>query len=217
LLHGALAPSLGSPSHSLIPIFLIVSYSGWKKFNSNSGWKDKNKGWSEVFQALSHWSYHNSGGEVLLCDIQGGIDDFGAILTDPVIASTTAGRYGPADLGMRGISTFFSQHVCNEYCRDHWIRPVDQKVYIPVTSGTSMESSGSISALGVIKPHRQKPAKVPSHMVGSADGSGRGGGGARGGAGGMPMGGWSSFLADPRWGGGVLEEGDEDEEDEDDY
>jgi hypothetical protein len=53
----------------------------YEKFNSNSGWaprpasdehKDKFAAWGEAMQALSHFSYHNSYGKVLLCDLQGG-------------------------------------------------------------------------------------------------------------------------------------------------
>ena len=46
----------------------------YEKFNSNTGWADITGGaWSEVMQALSHFSYHNSGGQFLLCDLQGGV------------------------------------------------------------------------------------------------------------------------------------------------
>lgn len=46
----------------------------FQKFNSNSGWvKFPGTQWSDVLQALSHFSYHHSGGERLLCDIQGGV------------------------------------------------------------------------------------------------------------------------------------------------
>lgn len=38
-------------------------------------------------QALSHFSYHFSDGNLLLCDLQGGIAQDHIILTDPVILS----------------------------------------------------------------------------------------------------------------------------------
>jgi Alpha-kinase family len=45
----------------------------FEKFNSNSGWVNPNGGvWGDAIQALSHFSYHDSGGEYLLCDLQGG-------------------------------------------------------------------------------------------------------------------------------------------------
>lgn len=46
----------------------------FEKFNSNTGWADITGGaWSEAMQALSHFSYHNSGGQFVLCDLQGGV------------------------------------------------------------------------------------------------------------------------------------------------
>lgn len=88
----------------------------YKKFNSNSGWTDESKPWALAMQALSHFSYHISGGNFVLCDLQGGIYQNEVVLTDPVILSPTQ-QYGVTDLGPNGISSFFSQHVCNEHCR----------------------------------------------------------------------------------------------------
>lgn len=46
----------------------------FKKYNSNGGWVYfPGTSWSDALQALSHFSYHHSGGQLLLCDIQGGI------------------------------------------------------------------------------------------------------------------------------------------------
>lgn len=46
----------------------------YEKFNSNTGWSAAVTGsmWSEAMQALSHFSYHSTGGQFLLCDLQGG-------------------------------------------------------------------------------------------------------------------------------------------------
>lgn len=45
----------------------------FEKFNSNSGWAPvSGNAWTEAMQALSHFSYHNSSGQFLLCDLQGG-------------------------------------------------------------------------------------------------------------------------------------------------
>lgn len=57
----------------------------YQKFNSNTGWSNDGFAWGRAMQALSHYSYHISGGTLLLCDLQGGIYEDGAILTDPVI------------------------------------------------------------------------------------------------------------------------------------
>ena len=58
-------------------------------------------------QALSHYSYHVSSGQFVLCDLQGGIYSDGAIITDPVIISRSAGTYGPTDLGAGWHSELF--------------------------------------------------------------------------------------------------------------
>jgi hypothetical protein len=42
------------------------------------------------------------------------------------------------DLGPDGISTFFSQHYCNDYCRPHWTMPANQRQYFDVVAGTTM-------------------------------------------------------------------------------
>ncbi len=47
---------------------------------------------------------------------EGGIYQHELVLSDPVILSRT-GDYGVTDLGRDGISSFFSQHDCNQYCR----------------------------------------------------------------------------------------------------
>ncbi|KAM7211388.1 alpha-protein kinase 1 [Rhypophila decipiens] len=107
------------------------------KFNSNSGWADDDEGWPEVMQALSHFSYHVTGGNFVLCDLQGGIYRKHVVLSDPVILSRNR-DFGVTDLGPAGISTFFSQHRCNVYCRPHWTAPANPRQLLPVVQGTSM-------------------------------------------------------------------------------
>lgn len=110
----------------------------FEKFNSNSGWSpDQQTAWVEAMQALSHYSYHSSQRQVLLCDLQGGIYKDGFIITDPVIMSL-GNEYGPTDLGSQGISTFFARHKCNQFCHAHWMKPADKKVYFDANKGTSM-------------------------------------------------------------------------------
>lgn len=67
-------------------------------------------------QALSHFSYHITGGNFVLCDLQGGIYQHEIVLSDPIILSRTR-EYGVTDLGPEGISSLFSQHYCNGFCR----------------------------------------------------------------------------------------------------
>ncbi|KAH6843290.1 kinase-like domain-containing protein [Chaetomium sp. MPI-CAGE-AT-0009] len=109
----------------------------YKKFNSNSGWKDDWGAWPQVMQALSHFSYHISGGNHVLCDLQGGIYQHEIVLSDPVILSRN-GDYGVTDLGSNGISSFFSQHDCNQYCRPNWTKPANPRRYFNPVPGTTM-------------------------------------------------------------------------------
>ena len=109
----------------------------YQKFNSNSGWTDESRAWGLAMQALSHFSYHVTGGMYVLCDLQGGIYQHEVVLTDPVILSRTR-EYGVTDLGPEGISSFFSQHVCNDFCRPHWSAPANPVQHFRPVPGTSM-------------------------------------------------------------------------------
>lgn len=110
----------------------------WVKFNSNTGWADTDTPWPRVMQALSHFSYHTTGGNMDLCDLQGGYYRDGVILSDPVILSRTK-SFGVTDLGPAGISSFFSHHVCNEYCRSSWQTPRDRAMHYTPIKSTTME------------------------------------------------------------------------------
>lgn len=109
----------------------------YQKFNSNTGWSDDSIPWARVMQALSHFSYHATDGQTLLCDLQGGVYSDGVVLTDPVVMSNQR-CFGPTDLGPHGISTFFGNHFCNEFCRREWRKPHDQTRYHHSTAGTTM-------------------------------------------------------------------------------
>ena len=127
----------------------------WQKFNSNTGWKDDSLQWSRVMQALSHFSYHTSGGQFVLCDLQGGVYSNGVVLTDPVILSRS-GQYGVTDLGSKGISSFFATHKCNEFCKADWATPKDTAQYYNVMKRTSMD--GAMSGRGHVSNRGSRPA-----------------------------------------------------------
>ncbi|KAI4859329.1 kinase-like protein [Hypoxylon rubiginosum] len=109
----------------------------YQKFNSNTGWTDESKTWGEVMQALSHFSYHVTGGQFVLCDLQGGVYQQEVVLSDPVILSRNR-DYGVTDLGPDGISSFFSQHSCNNFCRSNWTRPMNPVPVFRPVAGTTM-------------------------------------------------------------------------------
>ncbi|KAI5863733.1 kinase-like domain-containing protein [Durotheca rogersii] len=109
----------------------------YQKFNSNTGWNDDSRVWGEVMQALSHFSYHVTGGQFVLCDLQGGIYQREVVLSDPVILSRRR-DYGVTDLGPDGISSFFSHHTCNRFCRPNWAKPWNPVARYDPVPGTTM-------------------------------------------------------------------------------
>lgn len=85
----------------------------YEKWNSNGGWQSETA-WGKVMAALSHFSYHVTNGQCLLCDLQGGISDTsGCTLTDPVICSRNR-SFGLTDLGPEGIVKWFQNRECRE-------------------------------------------------------------------------------------------------------
>lgn len=111
----------------------------YRKFNSNSGWNDESTAWSLAMQALSHFSYHITNGNYLLCDLQGGVSTTPSqvILSDPVILSRSR-EFGVTDLGPDGIESFFSSHVCNRYCNPKWATFANPRQFFRPQKGTSM-------------------------------------------------------------------------------
>ncbi|CZT48650.1 related to protein kinase [Rhynchosporium secalis] len=106
-----------------VKVFIEPFIGNYRKFISNRGWTPMAGNASgDVMQALSHFSYHVSYGQLLLCDLQGGVYQNGFILSDPVIMSPTQ-NYGPLDLGIDGINSFFSRHRCGFFCDKQWTMP----------------------------------------------------------------------------------------------
>ena len=136
----------------------------FEKFNSNTGWVPaRTNPWLEVMQALSHYSYHTTNGRLLLCDLQGGVYKDGFIITDPVIMSENR-EYGPTDLGLEGIHTFFARHKCNQYCsRRGWMRPQGVRAHFPAQHSTSMMlvPTRHSRAHLTYAPQRQQPRYNP--------------------------------------------------------
>jgi hypothetical protein len=118
----------------------------FKKFNSNTGWTSKESSeWIKIMQALSHYTYHKTSGQFLLCDLQGGLYRNGAIITDPIITSRNR-TFGSTDLGPNGISSFFGRHTCNKFCRSNWTKPKDCHLYHKEEEGSSLEYNPVIAS-----------------------------------------------------------------------
>jgi hypothetical protein len=120
----------------------------YEKFTSNNGWIGNSSHLQvRCMEAFTHFSYHESGGQLIVCDIQGRYKKNRRDkkksrfeLGDPAICSRRR-LYGPTDLGEKGIDSFFDNHVCNEFCEDNWNRPQRTFQWFPRTQGTSMLSS----------------------------------------------------------------------------
>ena len=97
----------------------------FQKFTSNNGWiADADEvGWEgEVAEAYCHYTYHRSGGQMIVCELQGRYKynrynpkKSRLQLTDPAVCSRRR-NYGPTDLGDKGIDSFFANHECNQFC-----------------------------------------------------------------------------------------------------
>lgn len=82
---------------------------------------------ARIFQyseAFSHFSLVESGGSMLVCDLQG-VHDF---FTDPQIHTEDGKGLGMGNMGQEGIDKWTSKHQCNAVCRaisllDLWGRP----------------------------------------------------------------------------------------------
>ncbi|WAR11544.1 VWKA-like protein [Mya arenaria] len=67
----------------------------FEKFNSNGGYEDNT---AAVLNTFSHWTWHVSGHQYLVCDLQG------------------VSRYGMTDLGVVGMEQVLASHKCNNLC-----------------------------------------------------------------------------------------------------
>jgi hypothetical protein len=126
----------------------------YRKYTSNSGWiQDSSEHAVLAMEAFSHFTYHQSGGSLLVCDLQGRLKKNKYSkkhmksrfeLTDVAICSRQR-LFGPTDLGEKGIESFFSNHTCNQFCQadgKRWQQPRNpQQWFNGGSSGTSMFSS----------------------------------------------------------------------------
>ena len=115
---------------------LVEPYLGanYEKFNSNTGEEYRNHGLS--MGAFSHFTYHISGGRMLVCDLQGVRTRDKYILTDPVICSLEQ-TYGVTDTGEAGIRSFFYFHRCTDLCESTWRKHPSPKRHPAVTPKTT--------------------------------------------------------------------------------
>jgi len=94
-----------------------------EKWNNNAGWADQKE---EVAQAFSHFTWHDSEGEMMIVDVQGvKRSSTQIILTDPAIHSKKASSRWESGLntGEEGMKLFFNSHTRNSTCTRLRLRP----------------------------------------------------------------------------------------------
>lgn len=110
-------------------------------------------------ETFAHFTFHHSGGQLVVCDLEGVQDGAGFYLKTPVIHSREK-RYGKSDLGLEGIIEVFNNHVCNELCQD-LIKPceaqdsfhvdnVDNRMDVDSTSTMSCRNRGPCPGYGQV-------------------------------------------------------------------
>jgi hypothetical protein len=105
------------------------------KYNGNNGLVHRRRSGPEVelpvgtvlltdfLQAFSHWTYFITDQHILVCDLQGVLNEEGRHpqfqLTDPCICTKKrkeSRNYGRTNLGVKGVRNFKKTHVCNKVC-----------------------------------------------------------------------------------------------------
>ena len=107
----------------------------YEKYTSNAGHVAKD---SDLAQAYSHFTWHQTAGEIMVVDIQG-VEN---TLTDPQIHSLDTDRFGRGNLSCKGMDAFFMSHVCNEIC--HTLNLPPHPLQPGVASSETLRHLGSI-------------------------------------------------------------------------
>ena len=90
----------------------------FEKYNTNNGIICPNPPQSDMMQAFSHFTYVQSSGSLLICDLEGIQKGGRVLLTDPAIHNRMCPKkYGPTDSGFLGIKRFFNSHECKSICQ----------------------------------------------------------------------------------------------------
>ena len=74
----------------------------------------------DVLMTFTHWTYHRTNHQELVCDIQGGYNEEDNVfqLTDPAIHhANTLEHVGRTDHGNKGIKSIMQAHRCNWLCK----------------------------------------------------------------------------------------------------
>ena len=71
----------------------------------------------ELLEAFVHFTHHASGGQVVVCGLEGLQNEQGQLVLKTPVLHSKDKAYGETDLGLKGIEEVMSRHVCNRHCR----------------------------------------------------------------------------------------------------
>lgn len=161
---------LKSPPFAVMEPFLAYEKKGFQKYNDNQGGFQSDSYSAQVANAFSHFSYVASGGELVVCDIQG----IGEYYTDPQIhtamlpsfldtfhpvqGTNSGGRMpfevfqnvwqlenisslGLGNFGWEGLERFIKSHVCNSVCAALGLEPLLKHDSTLLSRNSCVESS----------------------------------------------------------------------------
>jgi len=92
----------------------------YEKWNNNAEYIDDS---AHGPQALSHFSWHFSAGEMLLVDLQGVQEGHKFIFTDPAFHTIDSVGFGELNMGTKGFDSYFKGHTCSHICNGMGLRP----------------------------------------------------------------------------------------------
>lgn len=144
--------------------------SGFNGSNNNSGQGAHCSVSSrELVDALVHFSHQASGGELVVCGLEGVEDDSGRVLLKTPVIHSNDKRFGETDLGERGVREVMGRHVCNRHCRrvlrmSHYASAPGVLSAPPAPfsydSSSTTSSSSSSSSLSSV-PARERSPSAP--------------------------------------------------------
>lgn len=130
-------------SFVMIEPFLEGDYVKW---NSNTGFvRDASLG----IHSFCHWTYHDSNGQQLLCDVQGVQLPDKYVITDPCVMSLNRGAFGMTDCGELYMKEWMRDHKCNDFCRPGWKKEEGQSTRPTKRSSVMSWQVGSTTMAGV--------------------------------------------------------------------
>lgn len=117
----------------------------YKKHNNNDGYVAKrSKEAAEALrctpQAFLHFTYQFSGGNLMVCDIQG----VGDVYTDPQILTKNGEGHGRGNIGSKGMRKCLRNHQCNAVCRRLGLQLIRAPVSAPASPTVAKASQPAL-------------------------------------------------------------------------